>query len=69
MVEASEYVDDSDISDEFKATGQKRVLLLAKAECEETGENTEEVHGFKVKNNLGSPMHLKKALQSHIWHN
>ena len=58
------------LEDYFDWTG--KTFKYLNGEAVETYHSTlrisEEVHDFQVKTNLGSPMHLKKALQSH-WHN
>ena len=59
------------LEDYFDWTG--KTLKYLNAEAIETAHSTlkkeEEKHGFKVRRNLGSPMHLKKSLQGLIWHN
>jgi len=59
------------LEDYFDWTGKSLKYLNGEAveTCHSTLRISEEVHGFKVKKNLGSPLHLKKALTSHIWHN
>ena len=59
------------LGDNFDWTG--KTLKYVNGEAVESAHSTirieEESHGFKVKRNLGSPIHLEKDLKSHIWHN
>ena len=59
------------LEDYFDWTCQSLKYLKGKAveTCHSTIRIAEEVHQFKVKKNLGSPIHIKKALKSNIWHN
>ena len=59
------------LKDYFDWTGTSLKYLNGEAveTCHSTIRITEETPALKVTRHLGSPMHVKKDLKSHIWHN
>ena len=59
------------LEDYFDWTGISLKYLNGEAVemCHSTVRKNEETHQLKVTRHLASPMHLKKALKRHIWHN